>query len=384
MSVPKRIFVKAYPKQRQEAFFEGHAQAFEFFGGVPRRVSYDNLSAAVRLLAGGRIREESRAFTAFKSYYLFESHFCTPGQGHEKGGVEASAGFSRRNFLVPLPRVASFEELNEQLYQRCLANDERTVARAEESIGQLWHKERPLLGKLPARPYPSCIQKEAALNPYSQVVFETNRYSVPVERARQKLVVKAYPFRVDIFTQADPATSTPAQLIATHPRSYQASQDILDPLHYPGLLEQRPGAFEYTKPLKQWRQNWPQVYHRALGVLQENWPGGRGIKEFVKILKLHETYKPAQIEAALHRALDWGCLYYDGVVQALQQPQNQSEGVLEQLRFKELDLSDKPHLSAVKNQSVDLAVYNQLLLPTFPKQAQNSAQITSQANEVQA
>src|SRR5437868_1401038 len=83
------------------------------------RLSYDNLSTAVKPLIEGRIHEEQRAFVAFRSYYLFESHFCTPAQGHEKGGVEGSVRFSRRNFLVPLPRVASFEDLNRFLLEQC-------------------------------------------------------------------------------------------------------------------------------------------------------------------------------------------------------------------------------------------------------------------------
>ena len=90
LNYSRRSFVMAFPAQKQEAFFEGHVRAFEHFGGVPHRLSYDNLRTAVKILVHGRIREEQRAFVAFRSYYLFESHFCTPAQGHEKGGVEHS------------------------------------------------------------------------------------------------------------------------------------------------------------------------------------------------------------------------------------------------------------------------------------------------------
>lgn len=90
LNYSRRSFVMAFPAQKQEAFFEGHVRAFEHFGGVPHRLSYDNLATAVKILVEGRIREEQRAYTAFRSYYLFSSHFCTPGQGHEKGGVEHS------------------------------------------------------------------------------------------------------------------------------------------------------------------------------------------------------------------------------------------------------------------------------------------------------
>jgi transposase len=115
----RRIFVMAFPAQKQEAFFLRHVAAFEHFGGVPHRITYDNLGTAVRLLKG-RSRQEQQAFTLFRSHYLFESHFCTPGQAHEKGGVEHGIGFVRRNFLVPIPQVASFEDLNGYLRAACL------------------------------------------------------------------------------------------------------------------------------------------------------------------------------------------------------------------------------------------------------------------------
>lgn len=144
-----RSFVMAFPSQKQEAFFEGHVKAFQHFGGVPRRLSYDNLATAVKILVEGCIHEEQRAFVAFRSYYLFDSHFCTPGQGHEKGGVEHSVGFSRRNFMVRVPQVASFETLNHYLLEQCLGDDVRIVHGQKESIGQLWAKELPYLRALP-------------------------------------------------------------------------------------------------------------------------------------------------------------------------------------------------------------------------------------------
>src|SRR5579875_1594935 len=90
LSYSRQRFVMAFPSQKQEAFFSGHVRAFEHFGGVPWRISYDNLSTAVRLMAEGKVRREQRQFVAFRSYYLFESHFCQPEAGWEKGGVEAA------------------------------------------------------------------------------------------------------------------------------------------------------------------------------------------------------------------------------------------------------------------------------------------------------
>src|SRR5258708_10992936 len=107
LSYSRRTFVMCFPAQKQEAFLFGHVRPFEHFGGIPHAIPYDNLRTAVQTLIEGRVREEQRAFLAFRSHYLFSSHYCTPAQGHEKGGVEGDQGYSRRNFLVPIRPVSA-------------------------------------------------------------------------------------------------------------------------------------------------------------------------------------------------------------------------------------------------------------------------------------
>jgi len=347
LSYSRRTFVMAFPASKQEAFFYGHVRAFEHFAGVPHRLSYDNLSSAVKPLVQGRIREEQRAFVAFRSHYLYESHFCTPAQGHEKGGVEGSVGFSRRNFLVPIPRVDSYEELNRHLLAACVRADVRIVHRQSVSIGQAWKQEQPCLRALPTHPFECCVTRQAHLNGYSQVTYETNRYSVPVEQARQELTLKAYPFELHILFAG--------HVLARHARCYDHEQDLFDPLHYLWLLEQRPGALEYARPLRQWRQEWPASYHRLLKHLREKWPEGRGVKEFVRILRLHESTSPRLVETAVEQALAYGCAHLDGVRLCLEQLQA-PPSVLPLL-----DLTDKPYLAQIGTQAVDLTCYEQLI-----------------------
>jgi len=345
----RRIFVMVFPSQKQESFFAGHVAAFKHFEGVPHRLTYDNLKAAVSKVLKGRNREEQKSFVTFCSHYLFERRYCGPGQGHEKGGVEHGVGYARRNFMVPLPQGNSYEELNEQLRQACLKDDHRRVARQERTIKEMWQEERFLLRSQPEQAYDCCQQKVARLNPYGQVVLETNRYSVPVEQAEKEVRVKLYPFRVKIYG------SQQGEAIAVHPRCYEREQDIFDPLHYLGLLARRPGALEHAKPIREWREQWPAVYEQLLRRLQQQWPEGRGIREFIGVLQLHQSYPGELVAQAVKQALSYNCAHADGVELCLRQlVQGDSPPA-------SVDLSDHPHLKDIGQETADLGRYDQLL-----------------------
>jgi len=347
LNYSRKLFVRAYPTQKQECFFDAHVHAFHHFGGIPHRISYDNLKTAVVRILEGRNRQEQRTFVVFRSHYLFKSHFCTPGKGNEKGGVEGAVGFGRRNFMVPIPRVDSFAELNDLLLACCQADDSRTVDRQEQSIGEMWAEERPRLRPLPERDFDCCVTHSVTLNGYGQAEFDTNRYSVPADKARKNLVLKAYPFRVDILDHREG--------IASHPRCYGHKQDILDPLHYLPLLEERPGAFDHAKPIRRWRETWPPVYETLLSRLREQWPDGRGVREFVRILNLHSEHPAERVQQAVEQALAYGCLHADGVTLCLHQL-TEPEPIL-----LSLDLSDHPELLSVATEVPDVACYDQLL-----------------------
>lgn len=339
-------FVMAFPFQKQEAFFEGHIQAFHFLGGVPRRITYDNLKTAVFRVLEGHNRQEQNAFTAFRSYYLFESQYCTPAQGHEKGGVESDVGYSQRNFFSPIPQAEDFSALNDQLRQACENDMQRRVRGETELVADVWQREKSALLPLSAEDYPACSSHVVKVNPYSQVIFETNRYSVPVEYVGKQLALRAYSFRVQILSLE--------QVVAEHQRCFEREQDILDPLHYLGLLEQRPGAFEHALPIRQWRQKWSPDYERLLRTLRQNRPDGSGIREFIAILKLHGDYSPEMVDRAVHQALELGAAHLDGVQLCLRQLVSPQD-------VPPLLALTHPRLAMVGYQPVDLKQYNQLL-----------------------
>jgi hypothetical protein len=256
-------------------------------------------------------------------------------------------GFARRNFMVPIPEADSFAELNAFLLAACLADDQRRVHRQKVTIGEAWEMEKPFLLPLPDKDFKCCVTKTVTLNPFSQVEYETNRYSVPADKAYHNLVIRAYPFRIDVLYLND--------VIASHPRCYDREQDILDPLHYLPLLEQRPGAFEHAKPIRRWRESWPPVYERLLARLRARWPDGRGIREFVRILKLHQDHPANLVSRAIGQALEYGCVHADGVQLCLRQLMRPESPV------SPVDLAQWPQLVPVGAQEPDLQRYDQLL-----------------------
>ena len=186
----------------------------------------------------------------------------------------------------------------------------------------------------------------ATVNPYSQVVFETNRYSVPAEYVGKQLALRAYPFRVEVLSAAE--------VVAEHPRCLEREQDILNPLHYLGLLEQRPGAFEYALPMRQWRQTWMPEYEKMLDLLRKAKPDGSGVREFVAILKLHRDHPADMVDRAVKQSLDLGAAHLDGVKLCLRQ-------ILSPQESPTTIALDHPKLALVGYQPVRLEQYNQLL-----------------------
>src|SRR5207249_2581224 len=141
---------RAYYHATQQAFLEAHEFAFQFFGGVFRRLRYDNLKSAVKKILRGYQREETERLIAFRSHWGFQTEFCNPARGNEKGGVEGEVGYFRRNHLVPVPRVESLEEWNELLLAGCRADEQRRIAGKPHTVGEAMGIEREHLLPLPA------------------------------------------------------------------------------------------------------------------------------------------------------------------------------------------------------------------------------------------
>jgi len=235
-------FVKAYPAETAEAFCDGHVAAFDFFGGVPQSILYDNTKLAVAKIVKGGKRLRSKMFAELQSHYLFEDRFGRPGKGNDKGKVEGLVGFVRRNFMTPLPVAESFDAFNARLLDACTKRRQAILRGHTVSIAERMQADLAAFIKLPPAPYDACDKVTARVSSLSLVRYKNNDYSVPARYGHQEVLAKGYVDRLEIVCRDE--------TIAVHPRSYETADFIYNPLHYLALLEQKTKALDQAAPIE--------------------------------------------------------------------------------------------------------------------------------------
>jgi transposase len=336
-------FVVAFPAETTEAFLEGHVRAFAYFDGVPRRVLYDNTKIAVAKILGGQERQKTRAFSELQSHYLFADKFGRPAKGNDKGKVEGLVGYARRNFMVPIPRVSSWDELNKHLEAQCRARRERRLRGHTETIGERFKRDREAFLPLPASPYEACEKVATRVSSLALVRYRSNDYSAPTSYGHRDVLVKGYVHEVVI--------ACGSEVIARHPRSYERAAVIFDPLHYLALLEQKTRALDQAAPLVGWQL--PECF-ATLRRLLEARLHKHGSREYVQVLRLMETFSIVEVTGAIEHALRLGTISFDAVKHLLLCRIEQ--------RPPRLDMENYPHLPLAQVRTTQASDYMTLLV----------------------
>ena len=289
------VFARAYLRESLECFLDGHREAFEWLEGVPGQCVYDNLKTAVLRILAGPDRMETAMMSALRSHYLFDSAYCRPRKGNEKGSVENGVGYVRRNALVPVPDCRDLAELNERLLAWCARDRARRT---------LWGPEKAALAPLPPTPFASCLPRMVTVSSQLLVSIETNRYSVPLSHRGQKVLARVYPDRVEIADRE--------RVLATHARLEGKNGLQADIRHYLPVLAHKPRAVTQAAAL----HPLPAVFREVRDHLvrtrrREGW------REMVSILLLLLEYPQEEIEHALVRAREASLVRADTIRQFL-------------------------------------------------------------------
>jgi transposase len=342
------IFCCAFPRECTEAFLEGHARAFAFLGGVPRRISYDNLKIAVARIVGGRQRKVTDAFLRLQSHYLFEAHFCLVRRPNEKGHVETLVGFARRNFPVPVPCLHDgLGGLNARLEADCRADLARRLRGKPATKAELLAEERAALLPLPAEAFEAARVEQPHADSLSLVRFDTDDYSVPTTYAHRRVTV--------IGTVDTVRIAVGGRVVAVHRRSWGREGVAYDPVHYLALLERKPGALDFAAPLEGWEL--PVCFGALRRRLEADF-GGPGTRRFIKVLRLLEGASLPEPTRAVERALELGTADDDAVRLILEHRRERPVGLF--------CLDGRPHLKLVGVPGPDLGGYASLTAGVAP------------------
>ncbi len=265
------IYCFAFFRPNEESFLEGLIAGFEFFGGVSKRIIFDNAKVAVKEGFGAHaIVQERYKFLA--AHYAFQCDFCNIAAGHEKGLVEGLVGWIRRNILVPIPRVETIDDLNVEIKKRCLLYRQHKIAGRERLVGEMAHEARGMMTPLPPYRFDSSKTIYSKVDSFSTVRFDYNHYSVPADYAGKDVSIKGFGNEIIILYRN--------KEIARYFRCYQRGETLYRMEHYLDLIEKRPRSVFNAKPVKS------NVSNKLIEI------GKRlsGPREMVKLLRLFVDY----------------------------------------------------------------------------------------------
>ena len=334
------FFVTAFEKECTETYWEGHARAFEFFGGVPKRISYDNTRVLVSTIIGPHERKLTDGFLKLQSHYLFREHFCRVRRPNEKGVVEGVVKFARLNFLVPVPQVKDLHELNAMLAHKCREDLKRRLRGKGGSKSELLNPDQAAFLPLPASRFDACRKQPTRANSLSLVRFDDNDYSVPVPYAHHEILANGYVDRVVLCHHE--------VIVAQHTRSWQKEGVFFNYRHYLLLLERKPGCLDHARPLVD--LDLPECFgalRRRLVAGEDK--QGQGTRQFIKVLRLLEEHSMARLKLAVDKGLFVGA-YGPGAIAQFLAPTPCS-----------CILDGREHLSHVKVTSPNICAYGALL-----------------------
>jgi transposase len=301
----RMLFVRAYPRETQEMVFDAHSRAFAFFKGACTRGIYDNMKTAVETVFIGKDRQYNRRFLRMCGHYLVEPVACTPASGWEKGQVENQVGVVRERFFTPRLRVASYEELNAWLLDRCVAyaKAHKHPELADRTVWQAFEAERTQLVPIGGR-FDGFNAIQASVSKTCLVRFDNNKYSVSSRAVGRPVEIQAYAERIIIRQEG--------AIVGDHARRFGRGETIYDPWHYVPVLARKPGALRNGAPFKDWPL--PASLARVRRKLKGSDDGDR---QMVKVLSAVLTDGLVAVEAACAEALGDGVHSADVILNIL-------------------------------------------------------------------
>jgi transposase len=236
LSFSRMVFLRFYLNANMSSFLHGHVSAFDFWGGVPRVLLYDNLKSAVLERKGDAIRFHP-TLLELSAHYRYEPRPVAVARGNEKGRVERAIQYVRTSFF-PARKYRDLDDLNDQALEWCrtTAAERRSHENEKLLVRDAYEHERPSLLGLSENAFVCDERVEADVGRTPYVRFDLNDYSLPATITRRSVTVVASLNRVRVFDGIE--------LVAEHRRSWDRRQLVEDPTHIAALVEHKRKARE--------------------------------------------------------------------------------------------------------------------------------------------
>ena len=284
-------FGKAYAFQRIECLLDGITSAIEWFGGLPKRVVFDDASMAVKKILKGAERVETQRFHEYRSEWPLGADFCNPASGWEKGSAERGVEYIRGLVFRPTPSVSSLDELNEKILQELELDLDRRTLRFGSTAREALAKEQESLRPIPAHRPSSARTTSVTADKFAHVRIDRVTYSVPSKFARQTLTAHLHHDHVEIAASG--------VVVATHPRAAKRGEHILKLEHVLGVLEKKPRAAAEATVIRQ--MGLPECFDELRDELRR--AKRMSDKEWVQIIGLLVHHPLEALRLAVEEAL---------------------------------------------------------------------------------
>jgi transposase len=285
-----RDVVWLYDSCDQLAFLDGHVRAFRLLGFVPRRVVYDNLSAAVKRRVGSE-RELTDRFRALVSHYLFEPCFARPGEGHDKGSVESRGKGIRLQHLTPIPQGESLGAIAQAVQceiDRALSS--RVDAEGVRAMDRL-AQEAPHSLALPAVAFEACRVELVSVSRRALVQLGAAQYSVPSSWAGLDATAYVGVETIRVVCRGETVE------VAKQPRG----QRVVRYRHYLRELAKKPQAVRQVAP--ELVAELGEPYGRLWELLESRHGARDAARVLTQIVGAIVDHGEAEVAAALSRAM---------------------------------------------------------------------------------
>jgi len=343
LSYSRALWVEFFFDQTLENLLLGHAQGFEAWGGVPRRLAYDNMRSVVLDRLGDAIRFHPRLLE-LAGHYHFAPQPCRPRRANEKGRVERAISYIRVSFFAARP-FTTLADFNQQAlaWRDQVAHARRWPQDDRRTVAEAFAEEQGRLLPRPAHRLDTDHRQPVLARKTIYVRFDRNDYSIPPSAVGRPLTLTASPDRVRIL---DGATE-----IARHRRSYDRHQQISDPAHIEALAQEKKKAVAATAAGRL-EQAVPHLGDFLEVAFQRGEPTGRLTQQLLRLL---QEYGAAELAAALAEALERQTPRLSSVTVILERRRRSRRGPL-----PPVDRSRHPHLADLAVPTTSLEVYDEL------------------------